>query len=117
MLRDSACKRMPLELTAMWAGLADERKWRRDAGEALVRARLLSPPDLDAHLAKVLGTGRPGGGALDFAVHLVRACCVAEPLLAASELFNTLETLLKLSRTTPQGAQLQAIADQARRPR
>ena len=52
-LRDSACKRLPLEVTAMWAALADERKWRRDAGETLLRARLLSLPDLDAHLAKV----------------------------------------------------------------
>ena len=50
-------------------------------------------------------------------MHLVRACMVAEPLLAASDLFATLETLLKLARTTPQGAQLQAIVDQARRPR
>ena len=52
MLRDSACKRLPLEATAMWTALPDERKWRRDAGEALLRARLLSLPDLDAHLAK-----------------------------------------------------------------
>lgn len=64
----------------------------------------------------MLSTGRLGA-VLEFVVHLVRACMVAEPLLAASDLFATLETLLKLARTTPQGAQLQAIVDQARRPR
>ena len=52
-LRDSALKRLPAELTALWVAMIDERKWRRDAGEALVRARLFQAPDLDAHLAKV----------------------------------------------------------------
>lgn len=54
MLREGGCKRLPLEVTGWWAGLPDERlKWRREVGEALARARLLSLPDLDAHLAKV----------------------------------------------------------------
>lgn len=52
-LRDSGMKRLPVELTGWWVGIQDERKWRRDAGEALVRARMLQAPDLDAHLAKV----------------------------------------------------------------
>ena len=52
-LRDAALKRLPAELTVCWIAIVDERKWRRDAGEALVRARLFQLPDLDAHLAKV----------------------------------------------------------------
>ena len=54
-LRDSGVlRRLGVDATAWWAGLPDERKWRRDAGEALLRARLLHPPDLDAHLSQVL---------------------------------------------------------------
>lgn len=53
-LRDSAVKRLPQELTSWWAGLLDERKWRKDAGETLVRNRLFHAPDLDAHLTKVV---------------------------------------------------------------
>lgn len=53
-LRDAALKRLAAEVTGWWAAIVDERKWRRDAGEALVRARMFQAPDLDAHLAKVL---------------------------------------------------------------
>ena len=66
---------------------------------------------------QVLGSGRAGPAALEFAVHLVRTCVVGEPVLAASDLFATLETLAKLARTSPQGAHLQALVEQARRPR
>lgn len=50
-------------------------------------------------------------------MYLIRACIVNEPLLAAADLFNTLETLAKLSRSIPQGPQLQQLVEQARRPR
>ena len=61
MLREGGCKRLPLEVTGWWAGLPDERlKWRREVGEALARARLLSLPDLDAHLAKARACLRSG---------------------------------------------------------
>lgn len=54
---------------------------------------------------------------LEFAAHLVRACLVLEPVLAAADLFNTLETLAKLARTSHPAAQLQVLVDQARRPK
>lgn len=58
-LRDAALKRLPAELTGWWVAIVDERKWRRDTGEALVRARLFQLPDLDAHLAKVSNFSPP----------------------------------------------------------
>jgi hypothetical protein len=58
-LRDAALKRLPAELTGWWIAIVDERKWRRDTGEALVRARLFQLPDLDAHLAKVFNPSPP----------------------------------------------------------
>ncbi len=39
--------------------------------EALLRARLLNGPELDAHLSKVLQLGRSSTQTLEFAVHLV----------------------------------------------
>ena len=64
--------RFPADLTALWVGLADDRKWRKDAAEALLRARLLHAPELDAHLSKVLQTQRSTAQPVEFAVHLVR---------------------------------------------
>ncbi|KAK9843414.1 hypothetical protein WJX81_000935 [Elliptochloris bilobata] len=117
-LRDSGVlRRLGADATAWWGGLPDERKWRRDAGEALLRARLLHPPDLDAHLSQVLGSGQLGHMAVDFAVHVVRTCMVAEPVLGATDLFATLETLVKLSYSlpSPAGLQLQQLVVEARR--
>ncbi|KAK9916879.1 hypothetical protein WJX75_008268 [Coccomyxa subellipsoidea] len=116
-LRDAALKRLPAELTGWWIAIVDERKWRRDTGEALVRARLFQLPDLDAHLAKVLSSGRLGAPPLEFAAHIVRACIVMDPVLAAADLFNTLEMLAKLARTSQQGPAMQLLVEQARRPK
>ena len=165
-------------MTAWWAALTDERKWRRDCGEALLRARLFHLHDLDAHLAKaspsclcmwreqhvaiskvsgangsntsayealvaysnidqsqgksgcwpakpksqnprmgqVLVGGR-SGAALEFAVHLVRNCLLAEPVLGAQDLQATLEVFSKLAQRGGTGAPLplQQMVDQARR--
>ncbi len=202
-LRDGPLRRLGADCTAWWAGLPDERKWRREAGEALLRARLLHPPELDAHLSQarrrapaparasglqalaaalcgphrwhrlpgeacsaavvvgyppdqlssarrgshhwligqvagaaactsteapywamlwvavrqVLGSGQLGHLAVDFAVHLVRACVLAEPVLGAPDLPATLETLGKVaySLPAPAGLQLQALVLEARR--
>ena len=55
--------------------------------------------------------------AVDFAVHVVRACMLAEPVLGATDLFATLETLIKLSYSlpAPAGLQLQQLVVEARR--
>ena len=63
--------RFPTELTGLWTGLAEDRKWRRDVAEALLRARLLNGPEMDAHLSKVLQLSRSSTQTVEFAVHLV----------------------------------------------
>jgi hypothetical protein len=67
--------------------------------------------------AQVLGSGQLGHLAVDFAVHLVRACVLAEPVLGAPDLPATLETLGKVaySLPAPAGLQLQALVLEARR--
>ena len=63
--------RFPTELTGLWTGLAEDRKWRRDIAEALLRAKLLNGPEMDAHLSKVLQLSRSSTQTVEFAVHLV----------------------------------------------
>lgn len=63
--------RFPTELTGLWTGLTDDRKWRRDVAEALLRARLLNGPEMDAHLAKILQMSRSSSQTVEFAVHMV----------------------------------------------
>lgn len=40
-------------MTAAWMGVEDERKYNKEAVEALLRARLLALAELDNHLSKV----------------------------------------------------------------
>lgn len=58
-LRDAAYPRMAIFTTNWFVNMEDDRKFHREIGEALVRARLLQLPELDTHLAKV---GLPAGG-------------------------------------------------------
>lgn len=44
--------------TCRWVSMDDERKYNKDALEALLRARLISLPELDALAAKALLQGR-----------------------------------------------------------
>ena len=76
-------------------------------------ARALSHPVL----RQVLGSGQLGHMAVDFAVHVVRTCMIGEPVLGATDLFATLETLIKLSYSlpAPAGLQLQQLVVEARR--
>lgn len=66
---------------------------------------------------QVLGSGQLGHLVVDFAVHMVRACAIVEPVLAAADLFATLETLVKISYSLPAqaGLQLQQLVVEARR--
>lgn len=49
--------RMAREMASLWSSLgrtpSDDRKWRYDAIEALLRHRLLTLPDVDAQVAEV----------------------------------------------------------------
>ena len=73
LLRERLPGRFPTDLTGLWTGLAEDRKWRKDVAEALLRARLLSGPEMDAHLNKVLQLNRSSTQAVEFAVHVVRS--------------------------------------------
>lgn len=71
LLRSRLPPRFPAELTALWIGLPDDRKWRKDVVEALLRAKLLHAPELDAHMSKFLQLNRSSAQPVEFAVHLV----------------------------------------------
>ena len=97
-LRARTAPRLAVEITAWWSGVPEERRWRRGPGEALLAARLLMLPEADLMLAKAVAAVR-SGAPLEFAVHCVRACLVAEPpTLLPSDLPNTLEVLGKLAQ-------------------
>ena len=108
-------RRLAADATAWWASAPDDRRWRRDAGEALLRARLLQPAAVDGVLTKALASGRPGG-AMEFAVHAVRQSVVADGVLCAADLPGTLDVLARVAERAPAGAApLTALVAQARR--
>ena len=114
-LRDRAVRRLAADVTAWWAAAPDDRRWRRDAGEALLRARLLQPAAVDGLLTKALASGRPGG-AMEFAVHAVRQSLVADGVLCPADLPGTLDVLARVAERAPSGAApLSALVAQARR--
>jgi hypothetical protein len=84
------------------------------SGEALLRGGLLYLPDLDLYLAKVLAGPRYQLAA-EFALHLVQACCIAEPVVGAGDLANTLEMLARLATRVSGGNALLALVEEARR--
>jgi hypothetical protein len=65
--------RFSTDLTSLWAGLADDRKWRKDIAESMLRAKLLNGPEVDTHLCKVLQISRSATQPVEFAVHIVRS--------------------------------------------
>ena len=69
--------RFSTDLTTLWAGLAEDRKWRKDIAEALLRAKLLNGPEIDTHLCKVLQISRSPTQPVEFAVHIVRSRILA----------------------------------------
>lgn len=77
----------------------------------------LNPWAMPLLCSQGLGSGQLGHLVVDFAVHVVRACVIAEPVLAAPDLFATLETLVKISYSLPAqaGLQLQQLVVEARR--
>lgn len=65
--------RFSTDLTSLWAGLADDRKWRKDIAESMLRVKLLNGPEVDTHLCKVLQISRSATQPVEFAVHIVRS--------------------------------------------
>ena len=118
-LREAAgFRRLPLHITQWYttsmASMEEERAWSRAAAEALLRAHLLHLPDFDTHLAKAL-TAAPYGPAPELAVHLIRTCILSpEPVATASDLYSTLEVLLKIAARSSSSAAIVSLVDQAR---
>ena len=83
-------------------------------GEALARVGLFYMPDLDLSLAKVLASPRYQVAA-DFALHLVQACCVVDPILTAADLAHTLDVLAKLAVRVSGGHSVLQLVEEARR--
>jgi CCR4-NOT transcription complex subunit 1 len=114
-LRERVIPRLPAEVTAHFVNLTDEGKFRRDACEALVRARILVPADLDIHLAKSLGTPRYQPPA-DLIVHLLQSCVIPEPgVLSINDLVHSTNALAKLAARFTDGHSALALLEEARR--
>lgn len=79
----------------------------------LIRARLFHLPELDAQLVRMMSAGR-SSLATDLALHLVRTCLVADPVVTAADLFNTLDTLAKIARHSSNGPAVLMLVEQAR---
>ena len=79
----------------------------------LMRARLFHLPELDAQLVRMMTANR-SSLATELAIHLVRTCLLADPVITAADLFNTLDTLAKIARHSSSGSALLALVEQAR---
>ncbi|KAL4458253.1 hypothetical protein ABPG75_013118 [Micractinium tetrahymenae] len=113
-LKETAVRRLPVELTAWFAQLPEEGKFHKDVGEALLRGGLLYLPDLDLYLAKVLAGPRYQLAA-EFALHLVQQCCIVDPVVAAPDLAHTLDVLAKLATRVSGGNAVLQLVEEARR--
>lgn len=113
-LKETAVRRLPVELTAWFAQLPEDGKFHKDVGEALLRGGLLYLPDLDLYLAKVLAGPRYQLAA-EFSLHLVQQCCVVEPVVGAADVAHTLEVLSKLATRVSGGNAVLQLVEEARR--
>ena len=78
-----------------------------------MRARLFHLPELDAQLVRMMTANR-SSLATDLAIHLVRTCLLADPVVTAADLFNTLDTLAKIARHSSSGSAVLQLVEQAR---
>ncbi len=70
----------PVNLTALWASADDERKFSREAVEALLHAGLLNAMEVDNALARAV-MGRSGAAA-DTVAHLINTVVLKDKLLS-----------------------------------
>ncbi|KAJ3214619.1 hypothetical protein HDU67_001427 [Dinochytrium kinnereticum] len=89
-------KRAGREFASWFLYADDERKLNVDVTVAFLQTQLLTLPDLDAHVARMIECGRPG--ASDFASALLKRTVLDEPQgLSKEGLQNCVEILGKLS--------------------
>lgn len=76
--------------------MINQRKYNVFATLAIVQANILSLPELDMQLSRLLEDGRPI--VVDYTVKLIEKCVLDEPPMASpNDFFNSLEVLQKLS--------------------
>ncbi|KAJ3055880.1 hypothetical protein HK097_008877 [Rhizophlyctis rosea] len=74
----------------------DERKYNVPVTVAIIQARLLSVPELDMQLARLMDNGRTP--VVDFAARLIQRCLLEQPHIATqNDFFNSIEVLSKLA--------------------
>ncbi|KAK9805719.1 hypothetical protein WJX73_001907 [Symbiochloris irregularis] len=117
--------RLAREVVGLWTALSrapapgNERKWRFDAIEALLRHRLLPLSDLDTQTAEALGSPQRSQLVVDFAVKIMRTAVVADQMLGPNDLPAIIEALYKLSSASNTGtlAHLLSLASAKRTPK
>ena len=78
-----------------------------------MRARLFHLPELDAQLVRMISAAR-STLASDLALHLIRTCLISDPVVTATDLFTTLDTLAKFARHSSNGPAVLMLVEQAR---
>jgi hypothetical protein len=90
------------EITTWLLFAKDERKYLLEITSSLLRARLLSIPDVDMHMAELVAQhveqGQGGGPRLDFMVNLVGRVIVKERTVQPTEFTQLLDALTKVLR-------------------
>lgn len=115
--------RMAREMASLWSSLgrtpSDDRKWRYDAIEALLRHRLLTLPDVDAQVAEALASPQRLQVVEECAAKLVRMAAIAEQVVGPSDLPATLEVLTQAAAGSNTGmlGQLVSLATAKRAPK
>eukprot|EP00798_Chlamydomonas_sp_ICE-L_P003954 gene3954-14033_t len=107
-------KRVPVDLMQLFAVAEDERKYNREIGEMMLRARLFSLPELDSYLAKVL-TATRNPSAIEFLMNLIKVFILRDQVLAYHDMYSSIEVLGKLSARIPGSDAVTQLVEQARK--
>ncbi|PNH04056.1 CCR4-NOT transcription complex subunit 1 [Tetrabaena socialis] len=106
--------RVVAELTAAYLGADDERKFSPLLAEMLLRLRLLSLPDLDAYLAKLLQTPASRTQAVsDLIFFMLRSMAMRDGVVAFTDLPLTMELLGRMAVANPPLASMVEAARKA----
>ncbi|KAG2489762.1 hypothetical protein HYH03_011713 [Edaphochlamys debaryana] len=101
------------ELTVAYLSADDERKFSPALAELLLRLRLLSLPDLDAYLTKLLQTPASRTQAVsDLIFFLLRSMALRDGVVGFAELPGTMELLARMALANPP---LASMVDAARK--
>uniref|UniRef100_A0A7S3VNL4 CCR4-NOT transcription complex subunit 1 n=1 Tax=Dunaliella tertiolecta TaxID=3047 RepID=A0A7S3VNL4_DUNTE len=108
-------KGVVLNMTASWLTMDDERKYNKEAVEALLRGRLLALTELDSHLAKMLTLTRSFMVA-DLISHIAKVCLLRDKVVAFQDFAASLDALARFSSAARAAAAAAAPAASAAPP-